>query len=259
MDEFALIERFFANGGVERADVRLGIGDDAAVTSMQSGYELVIATDSICQGTHFPEGTEPRALGHRCLAVNLSDLAAMGAEPLWCTLALSLPSAESEWLEAFAAGFFDLARRFEVALIGGDTVRGPLTMTVTVHGRVRPGQQVGRSGAKAGQGVFVTGFPGEAGAGLRLLTGMHADDAAAGRRMIGRFLYPEPRVDAGRALAEYATAMIDVSDGLDADLFEDARGEPDWRGTRCSARAAVSRTAGLCAGTRGVESRVDGR
>ena len=115
MDEFALIEKFFANRGVDRADVRLGIGDDAAVTMMEEDYELVIATDSICVGTHFPEDTQPEALGHRCLAVNLSDLAAMGAEPLWCTLVLSLPSAEPDWLAAFANGFFDLAGRFELS------------------------------------------------------------------------------------------------------------------------------------------------
>jgi len=220
MDEFALIEKFFANRGVDRADVRLGIGDDAAVTMMEEGYELVIATDSICVGTHFPEDTQPEALGHRCLAVNLSDLAAMGAEPLWCTLVLSLPSAEPDWLAAFANGFFDLAGHFDVALIGGDTVRGALAMTVTVHGRVRPGKHVGRSGAGPGQGIYVTGYTGEAGAGLRLLTGSALDVSSSGRHLIRRFLYPEPRVEEGRSLGGLATAMIDISDGLHVDLVK---------------------------------------
>ena len=220
MDEFALIEKFFAQQSADRADVRLGIGDDAAVTSLGSEYDLVIATDSICQGTHFPDGTEPRALGHRCLAVNLSDLAAMGAEPMWCTLVLSLPSAEPDWLEAFAGGFLDLARRFNIALIGGDTVRGPLAFTVAVHGRVRPGQHVARSGAGPGQGIFVTGYPGEAAAGLRLMTSAAAETGAAGQRLIGRFLYPEARVDEGCRLGKCATAMIDLSDGLSDDLVK---------------------------------------
>jgi thiamine-monophosphate kinase len=239
MDEFALIEKFFANQGVDRADVRLGIGDDAAVTTLHGDYELVIATDSICAGTHFPAGTPPEALGHRCLAVNLSDLAAMGAEPLWCTLVLSLPSAEADWLAAFANGFFDLARRFDVALIGGDTVRGALAMTVTVHGRVRPGKYVGRTGAGSGQGIYVTGDTGEAGAGLRLLTNSAPDVASSGEHLTRRFLYPEPRVNEARLFGELATAMIDISDGLHVDLLKmlDASqvgGDLDTRSVRLS-------------------------
>jgi thiamine-monophosphate kinase len=218
MDEFQLIEKYFTSRGARRDDVRIGIGDDAAVTVLEGGYDLVVATDSICEGTHFPAGTDPRALGHRCLAVNLSDLAAMAAEPLWCTLALSLPATDEDWLQAFAEGFFDLARRFDVALIGGDTVRGPLAMTVTVHGRVKPGQQVTRSGAGPGQGIYVTGFPGEAGAGLKLLTGAATCAAESSRHLTHRFLYPEARVELGCRLGQFATAMIDMSDGLHVDL-----------------------------------------
>jgi thiamine-monophosphate kinase len=218
MDEFAVIEQYFSNRVTARGDVRLGVGDDAAITSIGSNFDLVIATDTIAEGTHFPVDTAPRALGHRCLAVNLSDLAAMGAEPLWCTLAMSLPSAEPEWLESFATGFFDLANRFDVALIGGDTVRGPLVLTVTVHGRVKPGRQVARSGAKPGQGVFVTGYPGEAGAGLRLLKGAVPAAESSAERLARRFLFPSPRIDEGRRLGRCATAMIDISDGLHTDL-----------------------------------------
>ncbi|TDJ48479.1 MAG: thiamine-phosphate kinase [Gammaproteobacteria bacterium] len=213
MDEFALIDRFFANRGPVRADVRLGIGDDAAITRVDAGSELVIATDTLVEGTHFLPGTVPRSLGYRCLAVNLSDLAAMGAEPLWCTLSLTLPDGAADWVGSFAEGFMELAERFEIALIGGDTVRGPLAMTVTVHGRVDPGCAIRRAGAGAGDGIFVTGTFGAAAAGLASL---RSGDAGAGS--VARFLYPSPRIDAGRSLVGIASAMIDVSDGLHVDL-----------------------------------------
>ena len=218
MDEIALIERFFSGRGIRREEVRLGIGDDAAITSCSDEYELVIATDTICVGTHFPDGTPPHALGHRCLAVNLSDLAAMGADPMWCTLALTLPEAEPDWVRRFADGFFALADRFDVALIGGDTVRGPLAMTVTVHGRIEPGRAIRRNGARDGDLIYVTGVPGQAAAGLRslLASGMQQ---AAGADLARRFLYPEPRVREGRDLVGLATAMIDVSDGLMIDTM----------------------------------------
>ncbi|MAF84434.1 MAG: thiamine-phosphate kinase [Gammaproteobacteria bacterium] len=217
MDEFALIEQFFTGRGVCRDDVLLGIGDDAAITCPDNNFELVIATDTICEGTHFLPGTPPQALGHRCLAVNLSDLAAMGAEPLWCALALSLPKAEPDWVRQFADGFFAIADRFGMALIGGDTVCGPLAVTVTVHGRVKPGQSIRRNGAQEGDSIYVTGVPGLAAAGLRVLTASGVT-AKAGVPSVQRFLYPEPRVLEGRALSGLATAMIDVSDGLIADV-----------------------------------------
>jgi len=216
VDEFELIERFFTKESGSRSDIRLGIGDDAAVTAIDAGFELVIASDTIVVDTHFPANTEPHAIGHRCLAVNLSDLAAMGAEPLWCTLVLSLPSADADWVAAFADGFFDLAKRFNVALIGGDTVKGPLAITVTVHGRVKPGEYIRRSGAGDAQGIYVTGSPGEAAAGLYFLN--NAKHAVAHERLISRFLYPQPRVSEGRSMVGLATAMIDISDGLQTDL-----------------------------------------
>jgi thiamine-monophosphate kinase len=217
MDEFKLIDQFFAGRGTLRDDVRIGIGDDAAVTRWNNDYELVIATDALCEGTHFLPGTPPHALGHRCLAVNLSDLAAMGAEPLWCTLALSLPEAEPDWVSRFANGFFELADRFQTTLIGGDTVRGPLAMTVTVHGRVTPGRAVCRDGAREGDLIYVTGVPGLAAAGLEALR-ESAANADVGAESVRRFLYPEPRITEGRAVVGLATAMIDVSDGLMVDV-----------------------------------------
>lgn len=220
MDERALISTFFnrgpAAGRPARADVILGIGDDAAVLRLDPGFDLVVATDSIAEGTHFPAGTPAASVGHRCLAVNLSDIAAMAAEPLWFSLALSLPEADEEWVGEFARGLFALADRFGVELVGGDTVRGPLGATVTIQGRVRPGRAVRRSGAVPGDGVWVTGHPGDAVAGRLLLP--QADSGVAAAALRRRFLYPEPRVREGLALAGIASAMLDVSDGLDDDL-----------------------------------------
>jgi thiamine-monophosphate kinase len=215
VDEFELIDRYFAARSVPREDVRLGIGDDAAIVCPAAGAELAIATDTIVEGTHFPSGTPARAVGHRCLAVNLSDLAAMGASPLWCTLALSLPRGAPEWVGEFADGFWALAAEHDVALVGGDTVRGPLSVTVTVHGRVAPHAAIRRDGAGVDQAIYVTGATGSAAAGLASL---RDGRAAAGDELIDRFLYPAPRVREGCGLAAIATAMIDVSDGLHVDL-----------------------------------------
>ncbi|MEQ1800578.1 MAG: thiamine-phosphate kinase [Gammaproteobacteria bacterium] len=220
MDERTLISTCFdrrrSSGSAGRSDVVLGIGDDAAILRVDPGFELLVATDSIAEGTHFPAGIPAAAVGHRCLAVNLSDMAAMAAEPLWYSLALSLPEAKAEWVSDFARGLFALGDRFGVELVGGDTVRGPLGATVTIHGRARPGEAVLRTGAAPGDGVWVTGSPGDAVAGRMLLPEPAAGAAAEALR--GRFLYPEPRVLEGRALAGIATAMLDLSDGLDDDL-----------------------------------------
>ncbi|MEZ5561341.1 MAG: thiamine-phosphate kinase [Gammaproteobacteria bacterium] len=218
MDERTLITRYFAGRQGGRGDVVLGIGDDAAVLRLEPGWDLVVATDTIAEGTHFPAGIPARAIGHRCLAVNLSDLAAMAAEPLWCSLALSLPTAGPPWLEEFSAGLLALADRSGTALIGGDTVRGPLAATVTVQGRVRPGKAVIRSGARAGDGIWVTGNPGDAVAGRLLLDAAGQVPAAVRERLCQRFLYPEPRLREGLALGALATAMLDVSDGLHDDI-----------------------------------------
>lgn len=216
LGERAVIERYFQRRRRPRPDVTLGIGDDAAVTRLAPGHELVTATDALIEGVHFPRATPPRALGHRCLAVNLSDLAAMGAEPLWATLALSLPVPQPRWLREFSRGLFALADRHGVALIGGDTVRGPLAMSVTVCGRVRQGHFVTRSGAQPGDWLYVTGNPGDAVAG-RLLLG-HERSHRGGVQLCRRFLYPVPRVAEGAALVGIASAMMDVSDGLHDDI-----------------------------------------
>jgi thiamine-monophosphate kinase len=217
LDEFAVIERFFSRPArTRRTDVVLGIGDDAAVTRAPAGKDLVIATDTLVEGTHFTADAPARSVGHRSLAVNLSDLAAMGAEPLWATLALSVPEADADWLGEFSRGFFALARRYRVALIGGDTVAGPAGATVTVHGCVAAGRFVPRSGARPGDAMYVTGHPGDAVAG-RLLLDRSRFARRGGAALIRAFLYPEPRLREGRALLGIASAMIDVSDGLHDD------------------------------------------
>ncbi len=198
-----------------RPDIAVGIGDDGAVLAPAPGQSLVVVTDALVAGTHFPADTPPDAFGHRALAVNLSDLAAMGAVPRWATLALSLPAVDAGWITAFAAGFHALAARSGVALVGGDTVRGPLFAVVTAGGELPPGTAVRRAGARPGDAVYVTGHPGDAVAG-RLLPGTAPGPAADYLRR--RFRYPEPRLATGRALRGLATAMLDVSDGLDQDL-----------------------------------------
>lgn len=215
MDEFGIIHRFFASEAGTRADVTLGIGDDAALLRVPPGHELAVSTDSLVAGVHFPIGLPADAVGHRALASNLSDLAAMGAAPAWVLLALTLPEPDEAWLEAFSRGFFALARRHGVALVGGNMARGPLNITLTVHGHVPEGRALTRSGAQVGDLVYVTGHPGDAAAGLKLLQAGRADMQQA---CVRRFAYPEPRLAAGQALRGLATSAIDVSDGLLADL-----------------------------------------
>ncbi len=223
--EFDLIRRFFTEQSVRRSDVLLGIGDDAALLSPQAGTTLVVSTDMLLSGVHFPEDTDAEAIGYKSLAVNLSDMAAMGAEPAWVTLAISLPEEDAPWLTGFSRGFFTLAKEFGVQLIGGDTTRGPLTISVQIIGFLLPGTPQGqalmRSGAKVGDGVFLTGTVGDAGLGLNLRQVSNDSSAANSadvRALIHRLEYPLPRISTGLALRGMATSAIDVSDGLAADL-----------------------------------------
>jgi thiamine-monophosphate kinase len=216
MSEFDLIARYFKRPS-KRGDVLLGVGDDAAVLQVPADRRLVAAVDTIVEGVHFPVGTDAAAIGHRALAVNLSDMAAMGAEPAWITLSLSMPSKNAAWLDGFATGLYALADRYNVALVGGDTVRGPLSITVQVMGLIEADAWLTRSGAKAGDAVFVSGVPGEAAAGLAVLQRSLTKSAAA-EHLIKRFLWPEPRVPLGRSIKSIASSAVDVSDGLLADL-----------------------------------------
>ncbi|HEX2668564.1 MAG TPA: thiamine-phosphate kinase [Gammaproteobacteria bacterium] len=215
MDEFELIRRHFAAPAVTRDDVVLGIGDDAALLRVPPDQELAVSTDSLVSGVHFPPDFDPEAIGHRSLASNLSDLAAMGAKPAWVLMALTLPEADESWLTAFSRGFFALAKRHGVALVGGNVARGPLNITLAVHGFVPKGRALTRAGAQPGDLVYITGHPGDAAAGLKLLQAGKADMQ---HPCVRRFAYPEPRLAAGEALRGLASAAIDVSDGLLADL-----------------------------------------
>jgi thiamine-monophosphate kinase len=215
MDEFALIRHYFADGGAMRGDVVRGIGDDAAVLRVPEDQELVVTTDSLVAGVHFPPELDPDAIGYRALAANLSDLAAMGAEPAWVLLALTLPEADEKWLEGFSQGFFRLAKSHHVALVGGNVARGPLNITITAHGLVPAGQALTRKGAQPGDAILVTGNPGDAAAGLELIQNGYGDSKD---KCVRRFCYPEPRVAAGMALRGIANAVIDISDGMLADL-----------------------------------------
>ena len=212
LSEFGLIERYFRHCGVTREDVRLGVGDDAALLECPPGQHLVAAMDTLVDGVHFPHGAPPASIGYRALAVNLSDLAAMGARAAWALLALTLPEADEAWLSQFTAGFARLARLHRVALVGGDTTRGPLSVTVQVLGHVS-GPAMLRSGGRPGHALFVSGTPGDAAAGLALEQGRWPESHGA-QYLRERFLFPTPRMELGERLREYASACIDVSDGL---------------------------------------------
>lgn len=217
--EFQLIARYFSRLGAQRADVRIGVGDDGAVVMPPSSRELVMVTDSLVEGVHFPAGSPAASIGHRSFAVNLSDLAAMGAEPAWGLLALTLPSAEEEWLAQFSQAAGDLCRKHGVALIGGDTTRGPLAVTVTMVGIAPIGVALERRGGQVGDAIFVSGSPGDSAAGLALEQGrLHVADGLSAQILRDRFLFPTPRCDIGIALRGLASTCIDVSDGLGGDL-----------------------------------------
>jgi thiamine-monophosphate kinase len=216
LGEFELIARYFARRG-SRTDVRLGIGDDAAVVDVRADRKLVVAMDTIVEGIHFPSQSDASDVGFRALAVNLSDLAAMGAEPAWFTLSLSMPDSDDRWVEQFAAGLFELADQYDVALIGGDTVRGPLVVTIQIAGWIEADRWLTRSGAKPGDLVMVSGVPGEAAGGLATLQRAMPSTEFV-QRLQQRFRRPTPRVALGRTLRDIATAAMDISDGLLTDL-----------------------------------------
>ena len=216
--EFALIARHFATLSPPRADVVLGVGDDAALLDVPPDHALVATVDTLALGVHFFADCPPAALGHKALAVNLSDLAAMGAEPAWALLALTLPVADDAWLAQFASGFAALAKQFKVALVGGDTCRGPLAVSVTALGRVPHGRALRRSGARPGDGVYVSGEIGAAGLAVRARHGEITLPPVLATHAAQRLDYPQPRLALGLAVRDLASAAIDVSDGLLADL-----------------------------------------
>jgi len=217
LNEFSIIEHYFSRVS-SRADVLLGVGDDAALLQVPQGMQLAASVDTLIAGRHFPAATDPEAIGYKALAVNLSDMAAMGAKPAWVTLALALPEADERFIEDFARGFFSLAQQYDVELVGGDTVRGPLACTVQAHGFVPIDAALLRSGAQPGDRIYVTGTLGDAGAGLQLKQGVQCGNAEAAVTLTRRLEYPQPRVAEGILLRGIASSAIDISDGLSADL-----------------------------------------
>ncbi len=215
MKEFQLIrqiQRQTSASTDSESGVILGIGDDAAVVEVPAGRHLVATTDTLNAGVHFPADTSPFDIGHKCLAVNLSDIAAMGAVPRWVLLSLSLPEVDPHWLESFTAGFHSLAQAHGVSLVGGDTTSGPLSISITAMGLIEAGRQLTRSGAKPGDMIVVSGTLGGAAHALEML---QTGNPVAERHLLDR---PEPRVKLGQALVGHANACIDISDGLLADL-----------------------------------------
>lgn len=217
MGEFDLIKRYFSRKSLQN-DVILSVGDDCAITSIPTGYQLAITTDTLVEGTHFLPSISPADLAYKSVAVNLSDLAAMGATPAWVSLALTLPEIKEAWLAEFSQSLFAILDRYGVSLIGGDTTKGSLSITLTAQGFLPENQGLFRHQAKAGDWIFVSGFLGDSAAGLDLLLQNRKIENESDRYFIQRHLHPTPRVELGLALRSFSGCALDISDGLLADL-----------------------------------------
>jgi len=218
MMEEKIIEALKESTKVPNHGVILGIGDDAAVTEIKSDHQLVTASDVIALGTHYPEGIDPQSIGHRCLAVNLSDIAAMGATPLWANLIVSLPTVELDWINKFIEGFANIANQFNVTLIGGDTIHGPEFFAVSLQGVVCKDQYIARSGAQTDDLIYVSGQLGDASYGLKIVKDKIATED--NQLLVDKFLYPNPRIEEAKTISLFASSMIDLSDGLYSDLMK---------------------------------------
>ncbi|MHB1948974.1 MAG: thiamine-phosphate kinase [Gammaproteobacteria bacterium] len=218
LHEFDIIAKYFSTQAMQRDDVVLDIGDDCAMVEVAALQQLVITTDTLVAGVHFPINTSAYDIGYKSLAVNLSDLAAMGATPAWFTLALTMPDANEKWLEKFSQGLFAIADRYQIQLIGGDLTRGPLTITITAHGLVPKNQALKRSGAQVGDLIYVTHTLGDAALGLLSLQNKITIASEYKDFIYNKLNRPEPRIETGLHLRNIANAAIDISDGLIADL-----------------------------------------
>lgn len=219
-NEFQLIQQFFQREQAEQpaAGVVLGIGDDCALLQVPSGEQLAVSVDTLVAGVHFLADADAELIAERALRTNLSDLAAMGAKPLWFTLALTLPKADEDWLRAFSRGLFRCAREYGIALVGGDTTKGPLTISIQVMGSVVPSHSLRRDGASLGDFVLVTNYLGDGAAALAVLQEKIQPDESALEYLHERFYRPVPRLKEAAVLADLASAALDISDGLVADL-----------------------------------------
>ncbi|MEQ9887053.1 thiamine-phosphate kinase [Pectobacterium zantedeschiae] len=217
--EFDLIARYFNRVRSSRRDVELGIGDDCALLTVADKQMLAVSTDTLVSGVHFLPDIDPADLGYKSLAVNLSDLAAMGADPAWLSLAITLPKSNSQWLSAYSDSLFELLDYYGMQLVGGDTTRGPLSLTLTIHGLVPAGRALTRRGARIGDWIYVTGSLGDSAAGLAILQNtLQVDDDEVRQGLLQRHLRPQPRILQGQALRDLASSAIDLSDGLISDL-----------------------------------------
>ena len=218
MKEFQIIEKYFSQLGPKRKDVELGIGDDCALVNPVDIKAIAISCDTLVEGTHFLPQMPVEDLGYKSLAVNLSDLAAMGAEPAWMTLAITLPDVNEEWLEAYSKGLYEIAEYYSIALVGGDTTKGPKSLTITVNGLVPPKLALRRSGAQNGDWIYVTGTLGDSALGLDVILGNQQVPEEHKPYLINRHYRPTPRVFAGQSIRGIATSAIDLSDGLVSDI-----------------------------------------
>lgn len=217
--EFNLIDKFFVHGNLTREDVDLGIGDDCALVTVPENHQVAITTDTLAAGTHFLATANPINVGYKALASNLSDIAAMGAKPTWVSLALTLPEPNEKWLDGFCKGFFGLAKQHHVQLIGGDTTKGPLSITITVQGIVPKGEALTRKGAEAGDDIYVTGVLGDSAAGLEvLLNTSKRTKTDLEIELEHRHYYSTPRVELAQQIRHLCHSALDISDGLISDL-----------------------------------------
>ena len=217
MSEFSLINTYFNSILHHREDVLFGIGDDAACLRVPSGMDLLVSTDTLVEGVHFLAGWDAYDIAKRAVNVNVSDMAAMAATPCWVTLALTMPMVDELWLKRFSLGLADALREYNIALIGGDTTRGPLTVTLTIHGLVPKGRAVRRNGARVGDAIVVSGVLGAAAQAVALFDDHTIEDRSRALLM-DKLLHPTPRIDLIKLLREHASSAIDISDGLSADL-----------------------------------------
>lgn len=218
MAEFSIIEAFCHGIGPDHVETQLSVGDDAAVVAVPNGFELAVSVDTMVSGVHFYPDVDAAKLAHKILAVNLSDMAAMGAEPKWATMALTVPELDNNWFSQFSTSLKHMANRFGVQIIGGDTTQGPLNLSITIMGLLPISQRLCRSGAVVGDDVYVSHYLGDAALGLALLQGEAVLCEADQKHTVAALELPEPRVELGRALLGVAHSCLDISDGLVGDL-----------------------------------------
>jgi thiamine-monophosphate kinase len=217
-NEFDIIEQIFKSQETKHSGIIAGIGDDAALLKIPEGQLLAVSTDTLVKGVHFPEASTPYDIGYKSLAVNLSDMAAMAAEPLWVTMALTLPDNNMVWLREYSKGFFEIAKRYKVNLVGGDITHGPLSITIQIIGCVPEGMQLRRNTARIGDDIYVTGTLGMSALALSIMNGKVKWDTDIPDKAVSRLNRPEPRVDMAISLRGLANSAIDISDGLAGDL-----------------------------------------